>query len=270
VRITSPHNPVVKYVRSLQRASVRRRERVFLAEGVRLVRDALQCGQQATYVFHDPSLLQQTVEGSLLLADLPGWSTELYEVGERVLGVVAETETPAGVVAVLKRPDPLDLSSVVQRPFGVILDSLSDPGNVGTIIRTAAAAGVDYILATSGTVDLYAPKVVRAGMGGHFRVPLADSLNWNGLRQQISGITLIACDISARRSVYEMSWPTPAALVIGSEARGLSEEAISVVETGIRIPMRPGVESLNASVAAAIVIYAALGQSIESDEVRYR
>lgn len=270
MRITSAQNPAVKFARSLERSSVRRKEHSYLAEGVRIVREALLNHIPASHIFYDPSLLQRTEEGSFLLSQVHGWAESVYEVDERILRAIADTETPAGIVVVLRRPVDSRIDDVVSSPFGVVLDGLGDPGNVGTIMRTAAATGPGYVVATPGTVDLYSPKVVRAGMGAHFGLRIVQDVGWDEIRNKFREISLIACDMSATNSVYDMSWPCPMALVVGSEAHGLSKEARDVVQSAVRIPMRPGVESLNASVAAAIVIYEARGRRIESDEARYR
>jgi TrmH family RNA methyltransferase len=206
----------------------------------------------------------------LLLPQVQSWAESVYEVDERVLRTIADTETPAGIVVVLRRPVDARVEAIVSSPFGVILDGLGDPGNAGTIMRTAAAAGAGYAVASPGTVDLYSPKVVRAGMGAHFHLDVVQDVGWDEIRDSFREISLVACDISAPNSVYEMSWPCPMALVVGSEAHGLSKEARDAVHSAVRIPMRPGVESLNASVAAAIVMYEARGRRIESDEARYR
>jgi TrmH family RNA methyltransferase len=260
--ISSPHNPVVKYVRSLERARVRREEKAYIAEGVRLVREALATGQRARIVLYDPALLSRSAAGTELLTSVSGWAERAYEVAERVLSAVAWTESPAGVVAVLALPVQADLSLHEADPFGVLLDGLADPGNAGTILRTADAAGVSYVCALPGTVDLFAPKVVRAGMGAHFRVPLYQDVDWQHVDAALSGVTIVTTSVRAGESVFDARWPERYALVIGSEAHGLSEESRVRAAMQVHIPMREGVESLNASVAASIAIYAARGRQI--------
>jgi TrmH family RNA methyltransferase len=268
VRLTSTQNPIVKYVRSLERAVVRNAEGAYLVEGVRLTSEALAAGQIATHLLYDPSLLERTEEGLILLSRLTDWYAPRYEVTGHILEAVSETETPAGIVAVLKRPPEPDIDQLRGARFGVVLDRVSDPGNVGTILRTAAAVGADYVTAAPGTVDLYSPKSVRAGMGAHFRLAVF-SAEWSRLTDVLRGVTVVSCDSHADRSIYEAEWPFPLALVVGSEAHGLSEEAASISKDAVRIPMAPGVESLNASVAAGIVMYQALGRGIDKSDMRY-
>jgi TrmH family RNA methyltransferase len=262
VRLTSTRNPVVKYVRSLERAQARRTEGVYLAEGVRLVGDALAHRQEAVLALYDPELLARTTAGSQLLAELHRWAERTYEVDERVLAAATQTDTPAGVLVVLRRQPPAPLSAHARDRFGVILDRLSDPGNAGTILRTADAAGVDFVVTLPDSVDLFAPKVVRAGMGAHFRLPVYPGIPWSELDAQLRDISLIALDARGDRSLYDFTWPQMTGLVVGSEAHGLSPDSEARVAHCVRIPMKGGVESLNAAVAASIVLYAALGPSI--------
>jgi TrmH family RNA methyltransferase len=160
-------------------------------------------------------------------------------------------------------PEPAPLASHGEDQLGIILDRLADPGNAGTILRTADAAGVGYVVSLPGTVDLFSPKVVRAGMGAHFRVPLYADMSSDDVGSALPNLTWITTDAHSGASIYNYTWPAHAALVIGSEAHGLSAEVESIAHHSIRIPMRPGVESLNAAVAAAITIYSALGPEIE-------
>jgi TrmH family RNA methyltransferase len=266
VRITSRHNPVVKYVRSLERASVRREEGVFLVEGVRLVQEAWQTGQFATIALYDPDLLRRSAAGTSLLGQLPRWAESAHEVDAHVLTAAAQTEHPSGVLAVLRMREEPPLATHDADHFGVILDAVSDPGNTGTIVRTAAAAGVNYLLALGGSADLYSPKVVRAGMGAHFRLPLYQHISWDDIASSLPDVTLVATDARADQSIYGFEWPQRSALVIGAEAYGLSRAALAQSPARVRIPMTRGVESLNAAVAASIVIYSALGPEISSEE----
>lgn len=258
-RISSPQNPVIKYVRTLERPRARREQGVYLAEGVRLMHEALSTDQSATIVLYDPDQLTRPASGSSLLAAIPRWAHAWYEVDARVLRAAAQTETPGGVLAVLRAPDPPPLDSLVETGFGLILDQLADPGNAGTILRTADAAGVGYVITSADSVDLFAPKVVRAGMGAHFRLPLCPALSWEDIGRVLRHVPLVVTDVEGGESIYDYRWPQRAALVIGSEARGISSEARERASARVRIPMRRGVESLNAAVAASLTIYAALG-----------
>lgn len=263
MRLTSTHNPVVKYVRSLERASVRREEGSYLVEGVRLVSEAIATGQLSSISLYDPVLLKRSAAGSLLLDRLSDWAERGYEVDERVLAAAAQTEHPAGVVAVVPMPKPAPLADHSDDRFGIILDRLGDPGNVGTILRTADAAGVGYVIALPDTVDVFSPKVVRAGMGAHFRLPLYADLSLAEIQTNLPAVSLVASDVTAGTGIYAVNWPARTALIVGSEARGISPQIAEQVSFRVHIPMRSGVESLNAAVAASIIIYSALGPNIK-------
>jgi TrmH family RNA methyltransferase len=237
---------------------VRREQGLFVAEGVRLIGEAVATGQEAEIVLYDPEALSRTQAGEALMSVLSGWSAQVYEADARVLAAAAQTDTPAGVVAALRFPSPGPLHEHAHDRLGLILDRLADPGNAGTILRTAAAAGAGYVVTTSGTVDLFAPKVVRAGMGAHFRLPLYDDISWDVIDGELTGVQLVVAEIEGSVSVFEYAWPEVAALVVGSEAHGLSDEAKARTTAAVSIPMQPGVESLNASVAASIIMYLAL------------
>lgn len=264
MRITSAHNPAVKYVRSLERTSVRQRDGVYLVEGVRLTDEAWKTGQAATLALYDPAALSRTPAGLLLLERVGSWAERSYEVAPHVLAAAAQTESPSGIVAVVRWPRPEPLSFHAHDRFGLVLDRLADPGNVGTVLRTAAAAGVDYVVAPPGTADLFAPKVVRAGMGAHFRLSLYSGMAWPDILASLTDSTFVALDASASQSIYSFEWSERTALVVGGEAHGLSGEARDRISGRLRIPMRPGVESLNAAVAASIAMYAAVGHLISS------
>ena len=263
--ITSSRNPAVKYVRSLERARLRQADGVYLVEGVRLVHEALTSGQRATLALYDPALLSRSTVGSSLLERLPRWADRAHEVDGRLLRAAGQTETPSGVVAVLRSPEREPLETHARDQFGVILDRVADPGNAGTILRTADAAGAGYVVTLPGSVDLFSPKVVRAGMGAHFRLPLYSGVSWNEVSTALREASLVALDAHAATSIYEFQWPQRTGLIVGSEAHGLSRQAEPHLHHRVRIPMKPGVESLNAAVAASIVIYSALGASLLSD-----
>lgn len=260
--ITSSRNPIVRYVRSLDRPQTRRAERAYVVEGIRLVSEAFETGQRATLALYDPASLSRSDRGSRLLDALHHWPGRGVEVDRRVLSAAAETESPSGVVAVLPLPESGNLRDRAGDAFGILLAGVADPGNTGTILRTAAAAGVDFVISLSGTVDLFAPKVVRAGMGAHFRVPLFPGLETSEIWTALPRLTPVALDVDAERSIYDMRWPEQTLLVVGSEAHGIPLEARATIDLDVRIPMMPGVESLNAAMAASIAIYSALGPKI--------
>lgn len=245
-------------MKSLQRSAERREQKAYLAEGVRLVREALETGQTPLLVLFDPEALARTASGFSLLESLPAWAPKLQPVTSRVLAAAAQTENPGGILAVLRLPVWPGLASHAGAPTGIVLDRLADPGNAGTIVRTADAFNVGYIVTLPGTTDLYAPKVVRAGMGAHFRMPVYQHVPWALIREALPQASIVAADARHGTSVMELHWPRTVLLVIGSEASGFDIETQRHVHEFVRIPIRPRVESLNAAVAAAILIHASV------------
>jgi RNA methyltransferase, TrmH family len=270
VRLTSTHNPLVKYVRSLERAAVRRASGEYVAEGVRLLREAFTADQMARVVLYDAEALQRTPEGARLMTNFAAWAVETYEVDPHVMKAVSQTDHPAGALAVLKFPAVPPLEVQRERQFGVVLDALSDPGNAGTIVRTALAVGADYLVSTPTSTDLFGPKAVRAGMGAHFTLPLYPAVTWEELNVALAGTSFVAASASGEETLHHFAWPDRSALVIGSEAHGLSPQAATRIDARIRIPMKPGVESLNAAVAAGILMYAAHTPIRTSESERYK
>jgi RNA methyltransferase, TrmH family len=253
--ITSPANEKVRYLRSLYRRHIRQQERHFVVEGVRLFEDALRAGVKPTLVLYDPETLSKTPRGSELLRQLEQWEADSFAATTRVIAAASETVTPQGVVAAVPFSD---FGSVpdYSPTLLLVLDGLQDPGNLGTILRSAEAAGVSGVLLSADTVDPFNPKVVRAGMGAHFRLPLFPDLSWEEIAAAVSGLCQVrAAEVGDHPPYFLVDWTKPSALVIGNEAQGLSQRGKDLATEFITIPMIGGVESLNASVAASVIIF---------------
>lgn len=255
--ISSPSNPHVKQMRLLASdRRERRQERLFVLEGVRLVADALRSSAELVLTLFAPEQLAATEAGNALLDQLAGLS-HAFEATPTVIGAAAETVHPQGVVAVARWPE------IAPQPAGImlVLDTLQDPGNVGTLLRSAAACGVTQVLCSRGSVDLYSPKVVRAAMGAHFRLPLLQDIEWHAIGAACAtAVHVYAADMGASMPYYAADWRQPSALMIGNEAQGLSADAAGYATRQISIPMRGDTESLNAGVAGSIILFEALRQ----------
>jgi len=243
-------------MRSLQDSRARRQERCFLVEGVILVADALAAGAEPRLVLYDIGALQASRRGRALLDDIGRFNGE--DVSASVLQSISETVTPQGIVAAFPiAPTPATL------PAGglvVVLDGLRDPGNVGTILRSAEAGGCTAIVTTSDTVDLYSPKVVRAAMGAHFRLPLVYDLAWSSLATMLRGRAIYLAEARGGVPYYDVDWTQPAALIIGNETEGPRPEARRCAMGRVSIPMPGRAESLNAAIAASVIIFEAVRQ----------
>ncbi len=253
--ITSTSNDKVKYARSLSLKKQRSAHRQFLAEGVRVIEEATRAGISPALVFYDPEAIAQDTRAGALLKQLQATARQVEAVSPAVFKTLAQTETPQGLVAIYLYPD-LPIPPAPQ--FALVLDALRDPGNLGTILRTAWAAGVDLVLLAPRTADPYNPKVVRAAMGAHFFLPLA-ARSWSEIPATLGAIPRIYLADARGDVVYTRAdWSAPRALIIGGEAAGASSEAQELATARLSIPMPGHAESLNAAVAAAILLYQAI------------
>jgi len=222
---------------------------------VRLVEEALQAEIPLQTVLYVSERLEETARGAALRLRLAA-SPAAFSTTPRILDTVADTVTPQGVVAAVPYPD------LPPHPEGLVLvlDRLRDPGNCGTILRTAEAAGVGLVCFAPGTVDPFSPKVVRAGMGAHFRLPLRVAASWDEIASIVVDRQILLAAVKAGRPYDAVDWKSPTALIVGGEAEGASEEAHRLATETVSIPMAGAVESLNAAVAAGILLFAALRQ----------
>lgn len=271
--ITSPSNQKVALLRSLQTPKGRAEERAFLVEGPHVVGAALEAGFEPFLLLYDPETLERTAEGRALLAMVSqGGETgqmEALEANARALTHACDTQTPQGVVGALALEDvALERLRTRRRgrfrPLLLVLDELADPGNLGTILRSALAADVDEVLLTRRCVDPYNPKVVRAASGAHFHLPIAAQQSWEQIAQRLAGAPktaqVLLAEAKGQRPYYDLDLTQRTALIIGNEARGPSAEARRLATESVSIPMWNGVESLNAAIAASLLLFEAARQ----------
>lgn len=258
--ITSSQNSKIKLVRALLgRAKERREANAFVVEGVRLVEEAVNSDWKFQFALYDDSPSER---GLKLVKKLEDKKIEVEKVESRLMQSLSETETPQGILAVLA----LTNLPIPNSPnFLLIPDQIRDPGNLGTLLRTAAAAGVQAVLIPPETTDAFAPKVVRSGMGAHFRLPI-HSKTWEEIEAQTKGLQVYLADMDGT-SCWETDLRQPLALIIGGEAEGASEAAQKLVTQKISIPMQGSVESLNAGVAGSVLMFEVVRQrSVNSNQ----
>lgn len=254
--ITSTRNDSVKYVRKLQdQRSLRHADRRMVLEGVRLVEEIIRASLVPTLVFYTEALASDG-RGKALLVTLRGLGAPCTLVSESVMEACSDTVTPQGILAVLPFPD---LSPPEPLSFALVVDRLRDPGNLGTMMRTALAAGVEQVLLAPGTVDFSNPKVVRSAMGAHLWLPMVDT-DWDAISESLSGCAVRLAAASGELRYTDVDWTRPTALIVGSEAHGAGHRARALAEGRISIPIRPVVESLNAAVAAAVILFEVVRQ----------
>lgn len=257
--ITSRDNPKIKRLRALQAdPKTRREEGAFVVEGVRLVEEALESKWAIDLLIHTADL---GVQGKALLEKVHERGLALEEVSEPVLQSVSDTQTPQGILAAVRMQT---LLMPTKLDFVLIVDGVRDPGNLGTILRTARAAGVQRVFLPPGNVDPFSPKVLRAAMGAHFHLGV-DQLDWQVILETLlsRGLQIYLADSGEGEICYRVDLRPPLALVIGGEAEGAGIKARQAATRRIHIPMPGGSESLNAAVAAGILLFEIVRQRKE-------
>jgi RNA methyltransferase, TrmH family len=250
--ITASNNAKLKLVRGLlEKSKIRHDNRQFVLEGLRLVQDAVEAG-----VMPDLVLYRWDMHGSDLVNLLNKEHVPCVGVEPKLFNELSDTQTPQGILAVCPW---LDLAPPESMDFVLILDQLTNPGNLGSALRTAAAVGVDAVILTPGSVDPYNPKVVRGGMGAHLRVPI---LEWDWDKIANLHLPLFVAEANGQSSIYEWNWTTPCGIVIGGEAHGPQLNGLTIPYQTIFVPMEAG-ESLNATVAASIILYEVYRQRLQ-------
>jgi TrmH family RNA methyltransferase len=256
-QITPRKNHRIQQIKKLL-ASVayRQSEGLFIIEGVRLVEEALASGWPLRDILVSSRL---NPRGRDLFDKAASISCDRYEVSDEVMADISDTETPQGIVAVvelrrLPLPQKLD--------FILVLDAIRDPGNVGTILRTASAAGVNAVLIAPETADPFSPKVLRAGMGAQLKLPVwvCDWQTLSLLVKQKAGLRVLLADTGDGVVFWRAPLTQAVALIVSNEADGPSLAARELADGVITIPMPGGCESLNAAVAASLLIYEVLRQ----------
>lgn len=256
--ISSTANKQVKYVNTLiKRAKVRREENLFVAEGLRMCEEIPKDRIRALYV-------SETFRKGKHFPRLAEGVRQVEVVTDTVFGALSDTRTPQGVLA-LAEQDHYTLEDIVSSsvlPHLMILEQVQDPGNLGTILRAGEGAGVTGLVMDGGTVDLYSPKVVRATMGSVLRVPFVyvEDLGTALTTLKKKGIRLYAASLQGSQDYDQEDYTGSTGFLIGNEANGLRQETLAAADARIRIPMMGRVESLNAAMAAAVLMFEAARQ----------
>ncbi len=251
--ITSASNPQIKLAAKLRRRRQRQAHRLCLLEGMRLVQDALTIGAD----FHSCFITAATADAQPGLAAQLQRACPLYLVSPQILDKISETVSPQSIVAVTAMPElPLPAAAALS----LILDGVQDPGNAGSLLRTAAAAGVDHVLFAPGCVDPFNGKVLRAAMGAHFRVPIRALQDWDAVWAALpSGQPLYLASAEGSILYDEVDWGEPSALALGSEAHGASSQMRGRA-AAVTVPMSAATESLNVAAAGAVILFEAARQ----------
>ena len=265
MRISSPANEKIKLVTQLQsKASARRKQKMFVVEGIRMYEEIPASELVATYVsekYYDETIkagkLSKEAKANLSIRDY-------YIVADSVFKNMSDTVTPQGILAIVKQKE-YSLEDIINNgkdKVFIVLESIQDPGNLGTIVRTAEGAGVAGIIMNKETVDIYNSKVIRSTMGSVYRVPFMVTENLSETIDELkkNKVTVFAAHLKGDEYYAQNLYEGSVAFLIGNEGNGLSDEIAKKADKYVKIPMDGMVESLNASVAAAVLMYEAKRQ----------
>ena len=251
--ISSISNPKVKKVRRLQvDKRYRAKQQQFVVEGTRWIGELTKTLATPQDVFYTEDWLVQEDHTELI----DRLQCRRHLVADPLMAAMSTTEAPPGVLAtVVIKP----LTIPEKLSLVLIVDGITNPGNLGTMLRTAAAAGVDAVLLAPGSVDIFNPKVVRGSMGALLRIPV-HQLNWNDIAATVKSLHIWMATAHGTDIYTAIDWREPAALIIGNEAHGPSKRAGSLSVGTVKIPMSSATESLNAAIAAGIILFEVLRQ----------
>lgn len=253
--IRSKQNQLIKDLKQIGKKGPYKR--AFVAEGLRLVEPVLASGMRVVAAVFGEGFAEKNEEVLLSLDQRLEGCLPFFVLGDDLFVEVADTVTPQGILLLVERRETADFTALGDGArMLMVLDRVQDPGNVGTLVRTAAGLGVDGILAIEGTADPYEAKTVRSAMGASLHIPIvlglsiAEAYGW--LKEH--GFTIWAADMDGS-DLSDCEFTAPLALVLGNEGRGLSEEARNGVDRVVRIPLSESVESLNVAIAGGIIAY---------------
>ena len=254
--ITSVRNPTVVLARSLHSSSVRHRQGLTLLEGPRLVHEGANAGVLQT-------ILVAADAGVAIEATARSAGVEVLRCAPHVIGAAADSKSPQGILAIGRVP------RIFERDgprLVLVIDGVQDPGNVGSLVRTATAAGATLIVYTKDSADPFGPKALRAGAGAHFHVPIqaATAIGKIGLFDTEASLYASAAD--GEHAYDTIDWSGPCGLVVGAETHGVSASWRACCRGTVRVPIQHGIESLNAAAAAAVILFEAARQRATSPE----
>ncbi len=258
--ISSESNSMIKHIKALSLKKQRTKHMQFTVEGLRIVEECIKHDGNIEYLIYSKEIYSAT-GASELLDHIKTKGYAVYEVPDQLFNKIATTESPQGILAVVNMKnmtlDQLEFKND-GKMFFVILDRIQDPGNMGTIIRTAESAKVDAVIITKGSVDPYSSKTLRATMGAIFHLPIIQCNNddWVGYLKE-NKVKLIAADLDTDKTYIDIDYNNNIGIIIGNEANGIDEKVLAKADEKVIIPILGKIESLNASVAAGILIYKA-------------
>ena len=261
MEVTGLQNPVVKAAAELKQKKYRTQNGLYLAEGLRTAEEAVAYKAVET-LFYVATDDERTMR---LLEDAAAQNIKLVCVSENVMKKIADTETPQGIIAVCKMRQPKLENLLASGKMLLVLDRVGDPGNIGTMLRTADAAGIGGLVLLKGCADIYAPKTVRSSMGSLFHIPVLSGVSEQEFvsAAKKAGYDLLVTCLDGADNLYKADLSGRVAFVMGNEAGGVSESLLAQADKRVYIPMAGKAESLNVAMAAGIVMFEALRRRVK-------
>ena len=261
IEITSNQNKIIKHIKSLHKKNGRKKAAQYFVEGTKVFEE-LDEKEVVEYIFFSQSFFSSN-EGILIKAEQ--FTEQIYLVSDVLFKEISDTETPQGLLVVLQIKE-YQLEDFLEHPspFFVVGDNIQDPGNIGTMIRTADASGAQAVILNKGSVDVYNPKAIRSMMGSQFHIPIiyVEDLVKTLVYLQQRNISIYAAHLKGQRYHYEVDYTRGTAIIIGNESNGIAGEVLEEVTELIKIPMIGRAESLNAGIAAGILMYEVVRQRL--------
>ena len=249
--ITSKDNEIIKNIKKLKEKKYRLDS--YIVEGIKMVKEAISENQEIALI-----AIREDFK-----IDFDTKNIKTVIISNKIFNDISDVKTPQGILAVIKKNQNNQIET--NQEYILALDSLQDPGNMGTIIRTADSANINQIIINKTTVDPYSPKVIRSTMGAIYRTNIieVEDLKTTLKEMKSKGFQIITTDLKATQSIYDINYNNKTVVVIGNEANGVSQEILQIADKKVIIPMLGKTESLNASIAASIMIYEYVRQKIQ-------
>lgn len=259
-KITSSTNPTIKHLRKLAKSPLYRREHSqTILDGIHLCQSYLQAGLVPERVIISPTALEDS-EVQILVKQLPA-RVEVIEVTDSLTGTISRLENGVGLLFVINIPQ-TTLTKI--NSSALLLDQIQDPGNLGTILRTAVASGIGSVYLSPGTVGAWSPKVLRAGMGAHFALDIFESAELAHLIGE-SDIPVLATSLTASLSLYDYDLRSDKVWLFGNEGAGVSPELLALCHETLTIPQSGAIESLNVASAVAVCLFEQRRQQLQDN-----
>lgn len=249
--ITSKDNEIIKNIKKLKEKKYRLDS--YIVEGIKMVKEAISENQEIALI-----AIREDFK-----IDFDTKKIKIVTISNKIFNDISDVKTPQGILAVIKKNQNNQIET--NQEYILALDSLQDPGNMGTIIRTADSANINQIIINKTTVDPYSPKVIRSTMGAIYRTNIIEVEDLKATLKEMKskGFQIITTDLKATQSIYDINYNNKTVVVIGNEANGVSQEILQTADKKVIIPMLGKTESLNASIAASIMIYEYVRQKIQ-------